>query len=320
MESTFLGLRTSIARSTTVRASLPHLMLNGTDVMSGKRIITSSIRINADTALFPDSGDFIRLVARDIELATGVTNSARFPFVSPAGRFISTTEARHYQIIDGGYFENYGARTAWELARAIEDLNAQDPTLNVVPIIVVVSNDLEADQPPRSVHGKCRAQLGDINEDGSQVTIRCDEPAPIQTCIETYKAGMGPSRSVHDQSIVPQSFAPILGLAATRSAHGRDALNIVKRDFCKAQTNAPGEPRTRMIHVAMPRPDRDKGETAPMNWVLNPAACNYMLNKAPWLDFNLNQARKLDGTLSAIRGLPANLSAIRPPQPIDCGS
>jgi hypothetical protein len=152
------------------------------------------------------------------------------------------------------------------------------------------------------------------------VTIRCDEPAPIQTCIETYKAGMGPSRSVHDQSIVPQSFAPILGLAATRSAHGRDALNIVKRDFCKAQTNAPGEPRTRMIHVAMPRPDKGKGETAPMNWVLNPAACNFMLNKAPWLDFNLNQARKLDGTLSAIRGLPANLSGIRPPPPIDCGS
>lgn len=320
VDTKFLGLRTSIAKSSTVRASLPHLMLNGTDVTTGKRIITSSIRINADTALFPDSGDFIRLVARDIELATGVTNSARFPFVSPAGRFVSTTEARNYQIIDGGYFENYGARTAWELARAIEDLNAQDPTLNVVPIIVVISNDLEADQPPRSVHGKCRTQLGDINEDGSQVTIRCDEPAPIQTCIETYKAGMGPSGSVHDQSIVPQSFAPILGLAATRSAHGRDALNIVKRDFCRAQTNAPGEPRTRMIHIAMPRPDKDKGETAPMNWVLNPAACQYMLNKAPWLDFNLNQARKLDGTLSAIRGLPANLSAIRPPQPIDCGN
>jgi hypothetical protein len=320
VDSKFLGLRTSIARSSTVRASLPHLMLNGTDVITGKRIITSSIRINADTALFPDSGDFIRLVARDIELATGVTNSARFPFVSPAGRFVSTTEARDYQIIDGGYFENYGARTAWELARAIEDLNAQDPTLNVVPIIVVVSNDLEADQPPRSVHGKCRRQLGDINEDGSQVTIRCDEPAPIQTCIETYKAGMGSAASVHDQSIVPQSFAPILGLAATRSAHGRDALNIVKRDFCRAQTKEPGEPRTRMIHIAMPRPDRDKGEAAPMNWVLNPAACNFMLNKAPWLDFNLNQARKLDGTLSAIQGLPANLSAIRPPQPIDCGN
>lgn len=318
-ETTFLGLRNSIARSGVNRASLPHLMLNGTDVVTGKRIITSSIRINADTALFPDSGDFIRLVSRDVQLATAVTNSARFPFVSPAGRFVSTTEARDYQIIDGGYFENYGARTAWELARAIEDLNAQDPTLNVVPIIVVISNDLEADQPPRLHNGKCRTQLGDINEDGSQVTIRCDEPAPIQTCIETYTAAMGPSGSVHDQSIVPQSFAPILGLAATRSAHGRDALNIVKRDFCRAQTSAPDEPRTRMIHIALPRPDRDKGEAAPMNWVLNPAACHYMLNKAPWLDFNLNQARKLDGTLSVIRGLPAGLSQPRPPQPIDCG-
>lgn len=317
----FLGIRNPAAddRAPT-RPSLPHLMLNGTDVMSGKRIITSSIRINADMELFPDSGDFLRLVSRDIGLATAVTNSARFPFVSPAGRFVSPTEVRDYQIIDGGYFENYGARTAWELARAIEDLNAVDPTLNVVPVIVIVSNDLAADQPPRSLGGKCRTQLGDVNEDGSQVTIRCDEPSTYQSCVDVLQASMGGSGSSQDQSIVPQSLAPILGLAATRSAHGRDALNIVKRDFCRAQYNAPGEPRTRMIHIELPKPDRDKGEAAPMNWVLNPAACDYMLNKAPWLDFNLAQARKLDVTLSAIRRVPAGNTAIAHPLPIDCGN
>jgi len=29
-----------------------------------------------------------------------------------------------------------------------------------------------------------------------------------------------------------------------------------------------------------------------MNWVLNSAACDYMLNKAPWLPFNQSQAKK----------------------------
>lgn len=317
VDTGFLGIRERAASST--QPSMPHLMLNGTDVTSGKRLITSSIRTNADSALFPDSGDFVRLVSRDIELATAVTNSARFPFVSPAGRFLSPTEVRDYQIIDGGYFENYGARTAWELARAIEDINAADPSINVVPIIVVVSNDLEADQAPRSKGGRCRKQLADLNEDGSQVTIRCDEPPVNQTCIEVVYAGYGSSTSQQDQSIVPQSMAPILGLAATRSAHGRDALNIVKRDFCRAQTSALGEPRVRMIHVALPKPDRDKGEAAPMNWVLNPEACNYMLNVAPWINFNLSQARKLNSTLSTVIGMPVDSASPKRPAPIDCG-
>ena len=139
-------------------------------------------------------------------------------------------------------------------------------------------------------------------------------------CVDVLQAGMTPSGSGQDKSIVPQSLAPILGLAATRSAHGRDALNIVKRDFCRAQYNAPGEPRTRMIHVELPKPDRDKGEAAPMNWVLNPAACDYMLNTAPWLDFNLAQARKLDVTLSGIRRVPVPTAPIQRPKPIACGS
>jgi hypothetical protein len=57
-----------------------------------------------------------------------------------------------------------------------------------------------------------------------------------------------------------------------------------------------------------------------MNWVLNPAACDYMLNKAPWLDFNLAQARKLDVTLAEIRRVPADNVAIPRPLPIDCGN
>jgi hypothetical protein len=293
-------------------------MLNGTDVTTGRRILTSSIRTTADIDHFPDSGDFIKLTNRDVSLATGVTNSARFPFVSPAGRFSSVTEGRDYQIIDGGYFENYGARTAWELARAIEDLNSADPTLNVVPVIVIVSNDLEADQPPRLVDGQCRTQLGDIRTDGSQVTVRCDEPAVDQTCAETPLAVAGFRASAQGRSFVPQSVAPFLGLASTRSSHGRDALNIVKRDFCRPPPGVRDVPRVRMFHIALPRPERARAESAPMNWVLNADACRYMMNAAPWLAFNLGQARKLDATLAAIaRRAPAPPGEA--PVPVNCG-
>ena len=297
---------------------LPHLLLNGTDLGSGKRMITSTIRWAQAQALFPDSGDFVRLASRDVRLSTAVTNSARFPFISPAGRFVSAgpTGATSYQIIDGGYFENYGARTVWELGRAIEDLNAEDPSLNVVPIVVVVSNDLDADQPPRAKGGRCRRMLEDIAEDGAQVTIRCDEPIAAERCVETARAGA--SLKPQDQTIVPQSIAPIFGLAATRTAHGRDALNILRRDFCRPQTGEEGDPRVRMVHIALPKPDPARGEAAPMNWVLNEQACDYLLNKAPWLGFNVRQARRLNDTIDAVKGVTLRASQPDKPSPIDC--
>ena len=92
-----------------------------------------------------------------------------------------------------------------------------------------------------------------------------------------------------------------------------------ERDFCRAQSNLPGEPRTRMIHIALPKPDRDEGQAAPMNWVLNPESCHYMLNVAPWIEFNLSQAHKLNSTLSAVMGVPVGEDITKRPANIDCG-
>ena len=319
----FLGLRFSPQSDSRAPVDLlPHLLLNGTDVVSGKRLITSTIRSPADKQLFADSGDFLAMVGRDIRMATAVTNSARFPFVSPAGRFVSSEEmgGGAFQIIDGGYFENYGARTVWELARAIEELNAEDPTLNVVPMVVVISNDVETDQPPRLYASSCRTMMEDATIDGSQITIRCDEPMTASQCSASEYAGFVPAARAEDRSIVPQSMAPLLGLAATRSAHGRDAVNILKRDFCKAQAARPNDPKTRMIHIALPRPNTAKGEAAPMNWVLNSAACDYLVNKAPFLPFNVAQAAKLKATLDAVLGAGLRTSRPERPLPIDCNA
>ncbi len=317
--SGFLGLRFSAQGESRMPVELlPHLLLNGTDVTTGRRLITSTMRWHARNPLFADAGDFVRMTTRDIELSTAVTNSARFPFVSPAGRFVNASTGTAHQIIDGGYFENYGARTVWELARAIEALVEEDPSLNVVPIVVVVSNDLDADQPPRHVRGKCRPMLEDAAHDGGQVTVRCDDPLPGDSCAEATYASLAPQLRPQDRSLVPQSLAPILGLAATRSAHGRDALNILKRDFCRAQTEAEDDPKVRMIHVALPKPDPERGEAAPMNWVLNPAACDYMLNRAPWLSFNVRQGERLRETLDAVLGVSLRATQMEPPAAIAC--
>jgi hypothetical protein len=52
--------------------------------------------------------------------------------------------------------------------------------------------------------------------------------------------------------------------------------------------------------------------------VLNPAACDYLLNKAPWLSFNLRQAQRLKATLDAVLGVTLRASQQERPAAIDC--
>jgi hypothetical protein len=94
---------------------VPVLLLNGTHVESGKRILTSSVRV--DGAAFPDAYDFFALASGDLRLSTAALNSARFPYVSPAGTLVRGGDNLGH-IVDGGYFENFGAVTALQALRA----------------------------------------------------------------------------------------------------------------------------------------------------------------------------------------------------------
>jgi hypothetical protein len=76
----------------------------------------------------------------DVRLSTAAHNSARFPIISPPGSIRSQSRGQNQRIIDrivdGGYFENYGALGAKELALAV---HAVEPSL--MPLVVVISND-----------------------------------------------------------------------------------------------------------------------------------------------------------------------------------
>ena len=95
---------------------LPALFLNGTHVESGKRIITSNLKI--DGSAFIDSYDYYGLASGDLLPSTAAMNSARFAYVSPAGTLIRGGSAVGH-IVDGGYFENFGAATAREVLTAV---------------------------------------------------------------------------------------------------------------------------------------------------------------------------------------------------------
>lgn len=159
---------------TKVNSWLPSLFLNGTSVEGGCRIITSDLRIfpgrpvrrNESGQLvdpggpgqLPQSEDtFNKLSFRpndatnpsahaweikgDIPLSTAADMSTRFPVVSPAGLFPDGTH-----VVDGGYFDNSGAATAWDMIRSLKQYLAGNPNPNrdskiMVKVIVIRFGD-----------------------------------------------------------------------------------------------------------------------------------------------------------------------------------
>ena len=124
---------------------LPALLLNGVHVATGKRIVTSNLRVS-DIPL-ADTYDALHDVLEvDIPVSTAVHNSARFTYVSPAGTLRQGgTGAIRGRIVDGGYFENFGATTALETLNAVsEELRATQK--NFRPFIIEISNDPKVEE------------------------------------------------------------------------------------------------------------------------------------------------------------------------------
>jgi hypothetical protein len=266
----------------------PHLLLNGTNVSTGDRLITSSIEFGAIKYVsgtfdaeahsrnpFAFAVDVIHETGRDVPVSAAVLNSARFPMISPPGRLISHDDLRsdverkaraddpriakqndNPTIIDGGVFENYGALTAWELA---ESIKAYFP--EVEPVIIVISNDV------------------DLTKENTPI-LRCDY---INNQLD-YK--FQPPENPDSGARVPEILTSLFGLYNTRAAHSRAEFPIFTNQLCKGvfpvqaaiPTTPPEEPTGNFFQFDLPRPE--DSDSAPMNWVLDPNSCRYILNSA----------------------------------------
>lgn len=141
----------------------PILLLNSTSVETGRRVEQSQVAPDYETTrvetagtnaapclrLFSDGYDLHELLdgstgaspacaARatkfDVALASAAHNSARFPFVSPVGAVRAGGKAAA-RLGDGGYFDNYGALTAYDLAETLRW------EYGLVPFVILITND-----------------------------------------------------------------------------------------------------------------------------------------------------------------------------------
>ena len=127
----------------------PLLFLNATDVATGKRIVFSGVQIRSragraeDAALFKNAADGIDLLGGDLPISAAVHMSARFTYISPAGR-VQSRDGVH-RIVDGGYFENSGAATAAEIVAYL--LSSRNPARERVAVHVLLVSHREKPLP-----------------------------------------------------------------------------------------------------------------------------------------------------------------------------
>jgi hypothetical protein len=217
----------------------PALLLNATHEETGRRIIASHIKIERGVVF--DSYDALQVLNSDIRLSTAAHNSARFTYISPAGNLSSATEPTHNRgyVIDGGYFENYGAQTALELANAA--IEAIDPNHQKVKLVILqISSDptLQKDRTLVRVDGQ-----------GSDCVVSSFEPQPNKSNPAdpaNYLELIDPKwrhKNEGEGYVLPgenELSAPFVGIMSVREAHG----TIAAEELASASCPGHGKQRT----------------------------------------------------------------------------
>ena len=123
--------------------AVPLLFLNSTVVETGQRLIAAPVAIKERPSAKPSTAT---VHSAPKYRSAAVHDSARFTYVSPAGTVRSQHDAgtAWLSLVDGGYFENSGAVTAAEVVR---NVRAAAEDLQVVPVVIHISNDPETSAP-----------------------------------------------------------------------------------------------------------------------------------------------------------------------------
>ncbi|MBT2968379.1 MAG: hypothetical protein B6D72_08280 [gamma proteobacterium symbiont of Ctena orbiculata] len=135
-------------RSNQEKPHPPVLLLNSTVVETGQRLIMTPLELQPNGIefgeVFRDAIDGRSLLGNAIPLSTAVHLSARFTYVSPAGKVFRSgeggREAGWLHLVDGGYFENSGAVTAFEMLDAMMRY-ARSTDNELRPFVIHISNE-----------------------------------------------------------------------------------------------------------------------------------------------------------------------------------
>jgi hypothetical protein len=209
---------------------VPALLVNGTVVEDGRRIIFSNLDVTTDfieayegvapAAVVTLPGkDPVRTVAGipPLPLSTFVHMGARFTYVSPAARLERQEDdcrgCLWGRVVDGGYHENSGAATAFDVLQALVPLlpvYRDSQGLSLEPYVILITND----------------------PDGSPVV-------PFITGAANFEGAPSKPRG---WDLLPDLLSPVDTLLSTRESRSPYARNVLARLARRVNASPDGSP------------------------------------------------------------------------------
>lgn len=119
------------------RPDRPVLILNGTHVESGNRILISNARLPSES--YFNTHQLFDICKKDIPLSTAISCSSRFPYITPPALVRDSSGNKWGRIVDGGYFENLGSTTLLETYYLLKE-ESRKRRMNVRFILVLIRN------------------------------------------------------------------------------------------------------------------------------------------------------------------------------------
>jgi hypothetical protein len=237
-------------------AQLPNLFLNGTVVETGERIVTSNVHV-LPALPFRNAFDAFDQLQFDIPLSTAAGMSARFTYVSPAGKIPyngadkdkpelpatcttgSVANPRYHRdlfghVVDGGYFENSGAVSAAELVQVVMDL-AIHKHYKIQPFVMLI------DHWDTMAPGNCPTDATPF----CPAFGMCGPPVPLNV-----------------ERFMNEVMSPLRGVLNARDARGRQAIGDIAQVM-----------RNNIVELRL-APTRQGEEPLPLGWVLSDQAMN----------------------------------------------
>lgn len=139
LDSAFLNV------NATSNLASPMMFFNSTEVETGRKALISNVKLS--DKYFYDVVDVIDSLKADMPMKTAATNSARFPIVTPAG-LILQNDTTSSSLVDGGYFENTGLHTTFQLLRLLQNNLVDSLRRRIQPRIIFLRNgDNSLNQP-----------------------------------------------------------------------------------------------------------------------------------------------------------------------------
>jgi hypothetical protein len=214
----------------------PILLLNATHEETGQRAITAHVKVERD--VFLNGLDALHLLGGDVRASTAAHNSARFFYVSPAGNLGNDNGS----VIDGGYFENYGALSALELSRAAKHaLASEKPGIKRVILLISSDPDLDPSRALVRIRGatatngeECVPSVAEREPPGTDATrTNADsDTANFQSVARTTGLGGFVDGAVTRNGYLNELFAPVIGIQSVREAHGARAAAELATEIC----------------------------------------------------------------------------------------